>query len=110
MVSMNSGYIMPVLRNNSRIVTFRVSSEEYEVLARSCMGSGARSLSEFARTAVFDRIEALSAPRLTLHSDLNTLGKALGELDVALREASRRISRLLGPVGTERAEKSADCG
>jgi len=101
---------MWVMRNNSRIVTFRVSSEEYEVLARSCMCSGARSLSEFARTAVFDRIEALRAPRLTLHSDLSTLGKALGELDVSLQEASKRICRLLGPVRTERTEKGANCG
>jgi hypothetical protein len=98
-----SAYAMPVLRNNSRTFTFRVSSEEYEVMARACMASGSRSLSEFARTAVFEKIEALSAPRLTLHSDLDTLARALGELDVALREASKRICRLLGPVGTERA-------
>lgn len=106
----DSGRIMSVLRSKPRIVTFRVSSEEYDVLARACQGSGARSLSEFARAAILDRIEALSAPRLTIHSDLSTLGKALGELDVALREASKRICRLLGPVGTERAEKGAETG
>lgn len=99
---------MPILRRHSRIVTFRVSSEEYEVLARSGKSSGARSLSEFARAAVFDKIEALRAPRLTLHSDLSTLGKALGELDVALREASNRICRMLGPAGTGRAGMDND--
>ena len=96
---------MPILRRQSRIVTFRVSSEEYEVLAKSCKSSGARSLSEFARAAVFDKIEVLRAPRLTLHSDLSTLGKALGELDLALREASNRIRRMLGPAGTGQAGK-----
>ena len=101
---------MSVLRIKLRIVTFRVSSEEYNVLAKACIGSGARSLSEFARTAVLDRIDALSAPRLTIHSDLSTLSKALGELDVALRETSKRICRLLGPVGSEQDERGIDAG
>ena len=98
---------MPVLRYNSRTVTFRVSSEEYEVLAHSCKASGARSLSEFARSALFEKVEELSAPRWTLHSDLNTLGKALGELDAALRGASRKICRILGPSGAEHPDNDS---
>ena len=95
------------MRNNSRIVTVRVSSAEYEVLTKSCAASGARSLSEFARSAMFDKIGALRAPRLTLDGDLSTLGKALGELDVSLRETSKRICRMLGPVSTESTENGS---
>ena len=66
------------------------------------MASGARSLSDFARTAMFEKIETLRAPRLTLDGDLSTLCKALGDLDGSLREASKRICRILGPVSSER--------
>lgn len=91
---------MAVLKRKARIVTYRVSGEEYDVLARSCLRSGARSLAEFSRTAIFDKVAALSAPSLGLNRDLSTLGKALAELNCALREASSRINRLLGPVDT----------
>jgi hypothetical protein len=92
---------MSVLKSKARIVTFRVSADEYEVLARASLRSGARSLAEFSRAAIFDKVAALSAPRLALNRDLTTLGKALGELDVALQAASDRINRLLGPGDAE---------
>ena len=81
-------------------MTFRVSAEEYDLLAKACVRAGARSLSEFARLAIFDKVEALSSRSLVLNRDLNTLATQLGGLDEALREASSRIGLLLGPVGT----------
>lgn len=96
-----TGGIMSVLKSKARIITFRVSGEEYEVLSSARLRSGARSLAEFSRAAAFDQVAALMAPSLTLNRDLSTLGKALGDLDVALRAASERINRLLGPADSE---------
>lgn len=90
---------MSLVRGKARIVTFRVSAQEFDLLTQSCLRSGARSLSEFSREAIFDKVDALNARSWGLNRDLNTLAKELGDLDDALREASARISRLLGPVG-----------
>ena len=92
---------MSVLRSRSRLVTFRVSSEEYDALTRSCVTSGARSIADFARVASLDRVQALHAPRGVLSSDLTTLSKSLEDLDTSLRDISDRIRRVLGPGRAE---------
>lgn len=93
----------PAAKGKSRIVSFRASAEELEMLIRACRSSGARSVSGFARAAVLDKLEAMRAPRLTLSTDLNTLSQTLAQLDAALSEASRKIRRLLGPAAGERS-------
>jgi len=42
---------MPVLKRRSRIVSFRLSQEEYDALKDTCLAEGARSISDFARSA-----------------------------------------------------------
>lgn len=89
---------MAVLQRRSRLVTFRVSAEEYETLMKSCVASGARSVADFARAAVLQRAQMLDAHGGTLHGDLTTLGKTLGELDATLNLARKRIRDVLGPA------------
>jgi hypothetical protein len=43
---------MPVFKPRNRLINFRLSEEEFDLLRSSCAHCGARSLSEFARTAV----------------------------------------------------------
>jgi hypothetical protein len=92
---------MTVLQKRSRPVTFRVSAEEYEALMKSCVESGARSLADFARLVVLQRAEGTDQRTGTLQGDLNALSKALGELDMALDLARKRIRDLLGPSARE---------
>jgi uncharacterized protein (DUF1778 family) len=100
---------LSLLRGRARTLTFRVSAEEYDLLAKACVRAGTRSLSEFARLAIFDKVEALTSRSLVLNRDLNTLASQLGGLDGALREASSRIGLLLGPAGNRHeSEDSAD--
>jgi hypothetical protein len=40
-----------VLKPRLRIVSFRLSQEEYEALESTCIAAGARSISDFARSA-----------------------------------------------------------
>jgi uncharacterized protein (DUF1778 family) len=84
-------------KGRSRIVTFRVSGEEFSVLARASRASGSRSLSAFARDAALDKVNAMQTSSTTLSGDLRTLTSVLAQLDTALQDASKKIRRLLGP-------------
>lgn len=87
---------MAVLKSRSRLVTFRLSNEEYESLKNTCVAEGARSISDFARAAVLHRVETHGSKRVSLGDDLATLSARLEELDGALRDLSGRIARVLG--------------
>jgi hypothetical protein len=87
---------MAVLISRSHLVTFRLSAEEFESLKATCTTEGARSLSDFARAAVLDRLRAHRSKKVTLGEDLATLSLHLSELDGALRDILLRISRVLG--------------
>lgn len=47
---------MPVTEPRSRIINFRLSVEEHAAVAEAMRAAGARSISDFARTAVLARI------------------------------------------------------
>lgn len=83
-------------KGRTRVVTFRVSGEEFGLLTRARVLSEARSLSSFARRAVLEKVRTMESPSRTLSGDLATLAKTLAELDGALRDVSKRIRRVLG--------------
>lgn len=88
---------MAVLKRRYRLVTFRVHSEEYELLTKACMDSGARSISEFSRAAVLRKVQQTEHERPgTLTGDLATLSDRLAELDAALEETRKKIRIVLG--------------
>ena len=87
---------MALLKARRRLVTFRLTDEEYENLQVVCAEKAFRSISEFARDAVLQRMEISNRPAMSLGEDLATLGMHLGELNDALKELSGRISRVLG--------------
>lgn len=95
---------MSVLKKKSKVITFRASPDEYEALATSCSESGARSISAFARSAVLERVHLMGGRQVNISGDLASLGNALSELDLSLREASSKIRRLLGHDETKAAE------
>lgn len=93
---------MSVMKRRTRLVTFRVSSEEYEILKQSCLDSECRSISEFARGAILKRIGASRAAHGLLSEDLSTVAAELAELEAALTNLRTRIRRVLGSVQEER--------
>lgn len=52
---------MSVLNPRNRLVNFRLSEDEFERLRAACGQLGARSISDFARSSVLDRIVEGSA-------------------------------------------------
>ncbi|MDX2150474.1 MAG: hypothetical protein SFV54_07055 [Bryobacteraceae bacterium] len=99
---------MAVLKSRSRLVTFRLSTDEYEDLKRVCIEEGARSISDFARAAVLYRVQTRSATKASLGDDLATLSSRLEELDSALKDLSGRIARVLGSANEQRAAQEAE--
>ena len=62
---------MPVYQPRTRLVNFRLSEDEYQLLKITCFRSGARSVSDYARTAILTgggptlpANEALNQPQL----------------------------------------------
>lgn len=92
---------MPIVRRRSRLVTFRVSADEYRELADSCLETGARSIAEFSRAAVLENVQSVRRGPGTLSGDLATLSRSLGDLDCLLIEVRKRIRTCLGSVSTE---------
>ena len=91
---------MVVLKQRHRPVTFRVNADEYELLMEACLHAGARSVSEFARTAVLQQAQRAHNDRPgTLSGDLASLTDRLGELDIFLVETQRKIRGVLGSSG-----------
>ncbi len=79
---------MSVLRHRNRLVNFRLSEDEFERLKASCALQGARSVSDFARSAVLDRMEtgspathAAPAPRqFQMDNRISDLETQVGQL------------------------------
>lgn len=51
---------MVVFKRKSRMVSFRLSEEEYTILQRASLNTGARSVSDFARDTLFGVLHGLS--------------------------------------------------
>jgi hypothetical protein len=97
---------MSVINPRNRLVNFRLSEAEFESLRTACQAMGARSISDFARSAVLER--------MTQHqpegTETNT--KRVLQLDNKVAELETRVGQLLNLIsatGTSVApESSAD--
>lgn len=87
---------MTVFRPRTRLLTVRLSEEEYEELRRICAEEGARSLSDFARESILQRAQTSGFSKGSLAGDLTVLGDQLENVDEAIKALSKRIERVLG--------------
>jgi hypothetical protein len=79
---------MSVLNPRNRLVNFRLSEDEFEKLKTACAQFGARSISDFARSSVLDRIvEGPSAPARPQ--------ERIGALDNKVSQLEGQVSQLL---------------
>jgi hypothetical protein len=91
--------IMTLFASRKRLVTFRLTLEEYEALKSLCISKGVRSISELTREAVLQQLSADRQSRTLVSGDLVTLISALEHIDDALKDLSGRILSVLGPSG-----------
>lgn len=74
---------MSVLKPRNRLINFRLTEEEFEKLRDACRDQGARSISDFARSAVMTQAEGpVSAA-------------APARLEESMQALDARVSRLI---------------
>lgn len=89
---------MPLFNSRKKSITFRLSAEEFEALRNYCIASKVRSVSELARESILLQVHGDRSQQNLISGDLTALGSALGEIDIALKNLSGKISKVLGPA------------
>jgi hypothetical protein len=90
---------MRVLRPRSRIVSIRMSEEEFTTLRRICVATGARSLSDLAREAMRGLMSGVNhrsdgeASRIEYSAQMRDLEQKVEKLsaEIALVKADRNL-------------------
>ena len=73
---------MSVLRPRNRLVNFRLSEYEFEKLKTSCALHGARSISDFARSSVLERMDQPAGMQPVTNGRVFHLDHKVAELEV----------------------------
>jgi hypothetical protein len=79
---------MAVFKPKTRIVSFRLSEEEYECLRQKSLAQGAHSVSDYARVALC-RLLGDQAP-----SPADEFEAKVAELDEKMQQVERELQRL----------------
>jgi len=87
------GMAMSVFKRRTKLVSFRVSDEEYEKLQGACVAEGARSISDFARAALQRTVRAQHNHGSDLQAE--SIGSGTRELIDTMRELNRQLSQLV---------------
>ena len=82
---------MPVLKRRSKMVSFRLSEQEYENLLALCSSIGARSLSDLARNAMNG---LLGPPTRDGDGNGDRIETAVAELHDRMLELDRELKQL----------------
>lgn len=96
---------MSVINPRNRLVNFRLSENEFESLRAACLALGARSISDFARSAVLEKMSQHQPPA----SDMDN--KRVVQLDHKVAELETRVGQLLNllaATGTSVAPETAE--
>jgi hypothetical protein len=95
---------MAIDRKRSRLVSFRLSEQEYQILHNSTLTGGARSISDFARRALLDGNGRGSPAEGQPESGVTVNNNTLEQLVTTMGELNRVISRLSVLVETNSQE------
>ncbi len=91
---------MIVLKRKNRVLTLRISDEDYQVLRQASLANGARSLSDYARDSLFRRSpRPTPLPADKLQTRMDEFAVELDSLNHALRELHRLIEPRHGEAG-----------
>jgi hypothetical protein len=79
-----------MLARRTRVVSFRLSEDEYKDLMNLCLSRGSRSLSDFARLATFSQIEC-SVTNGDAESSIQQLYRKLSALDGEVKRLAKVV-------------------
>ena len=87
---------MATLKRRDRIVVFRLTQDEYKRLQKECLVAGARNLSDFTRRELLDKAASRNSTD-HLEGRLSKFEKKMSELQIAVRQIARLLSRNSSP-------------
>lgn len=100
---------MSVINPRNRLVNFRLSEVEFEQLKEACYEHGARSVSEFARTAVLGSLDGGPPARPSQNGGVQELDRKVSELEVRVEQLLRLIA-VAGTAPLEQVSASSRAG
>jgi len=89
---------MSPLTRRSKMISFRISPEEYRMLQNACAPNGARNISELARKAML-ALTASNGPGTLLSNDFHSL-------EERVRQISRELERIVPLIQADEAKGS----
>lgn len=81
---------MSILKPRNRLVNFRLTEEEFAYLRDACVAQGARSISDFARSAVLRQAERPGA----ISANTGPSTQSLAELQSMMATLEARVGKL----------------
>lgn len=91
---------MPVLKPRKRMISVRLSEEEYSALRRICNVTGARSLSDLTRDAMYVLLNGANREE--------ALGSRLDEFRAEIRNLNKRMEELATEISASKAAGDTD--
>jgi len=91
---------MGMLKRRTRLVSFRLSDEEYERVQGACVAEGARSISEFARAAL--QRTATNPVKHATFDEGHPVETRTQELIETMRELTRQLGQLNSLIRSDR--------
>jgi hypothetical protein len=91
---------MALLKRRTKLISFRLSEEEYEKLNRACVACGARSISDFARTTLQRTVTTETG---SSHGN-DGFGNGTQELILTMKELSQRVAQLVGIAQSNKSD------
>lgn len=83
------------LESRSRMISFRLTDEEYERFRRLCVTRGLRNVSELVRSAVNQLLESVDEgppkPGVNIEARVGTLESRIADLALAVADIERRL-------------------
>ena len=96
---------MAVLQPRMRVVMFRLSDSEYELIRAACENSGARSFSDFARSAVLSQATgSRPQPKRIPRAATNPVA----ELQDRVRDLEQRLENLMDTLAVHNLSAAAE--
>jgi Arc/MetJ-type ribon-helix-helix transcriptional regulator len=104
---------MPTATPMIRLISFRLSEEEYQEMKRLCADEGSRSLSDFVRSAFHNLINENGHLETVLELKLRKLDQRLGDIQREFKELSALVEKAASRKaveGDEEPEKTHAAG
>ena len=79
-------------RSRTKMISFRVSDEEFEILRRRSEAEGARNISEYARMALCERPRSSDADLRRLSSEIQRLGANVARVTLLIEHGTTWIT------------------